>query len=266
MTVRTKRRRARLDPAHFARHSGLPGHVYVARADEHGADIFKVGYTTRSPDDRVKHLNDEQRRATSGIARFRLVVAVPVADAYGAEQAVLAAVRAHRISKRKEFVRMPLVELQRVIEEEAAFVNERTIAFRQCPACKETVRFVPQPGREVICNHCAAVLELGPTGLSPQESRRAASDAGMPRRIEADRDDAMQNMRARAIDAIETKAPAAVPTGGTNPTPPHRMDFVLCPLCKDCVWFNPQESRPSLHCGRCGRVFASPHRTAPGHN
>ena len=64
----------------------------------HLPDVFKVGYTTATPRERVKGLNTEQRNRTSQIGFFKLVISRPVIDAYGAEQKLFAAIAQYRVS------------------------------------------------------------------------------------------------------------------------------------------------------------------------
>lgn len=89
-------------PEHYRRHAGVPGFLYIAHNDEHRAGLFKIGYTTGSPQVRMASLNKEHKEA-SDIGVFHLVHSVPVAASYDAEQALFDAITAQRVAERREF-------------------------------------------------------------------------------------------------------------------------------------------------------------------
>lgn len=90
------------DPDHYLRHSGVPGFLYVARNPFHQTGLHKLGYTTDSPEARVKMLN-EQHGTASDVGRFELVHAVPVSDSYGAENALFDVIADARVIEKREF-------------------------------------------------------------------------------------------------------------------------------------------------------------------
>ena len=87
---------------HYKRHAGVPGFLYIAHNDEHRAGLFKLGYTTLSPQARMASLNKAHEEA-SDIGVFHLVHSVPVAASYDAEQALFDAITAQRVAERREF-------------------------------------------------------------------------------------------------------------------------------------------------------------------
>jgi hypothetical protein len=89
-------------PEHYRRHAGVPGFLYIAHNDEHRAGLFKLGYTTLTPQVRMASLNKAHKEA-SDIGVFHLVHSVPVAASYDAEQALFDAIGAQRVAERREF-------------------------------------------------------------------------------------------------------------------------------------------------------------------
>jgi hypothetical protein len=87
---------------HYRRHTGVPGFLYIAHNDEHRTGLFKLGYTTLSPQARMASLNKAHEEA-SDIGVFHLVHSVPVAASYDAEQALFDAITAQRVAERREF-------------------------------------------------------------------------------------------------------------------------------------------------------------------
>jgi hypothetical protein len=90
------------DRDHYLRHSGIPGFLYAARNPFHQTGLYKLGYTTDSPEARMKMLN-EQHSAASDVGRFELVHAVPVSDSYGAEKALFDVIADARVIEKREF-------------------------------------------------------------------------------------------------------------------------------------------------------------------
>lgn len=90
------------DPSHYRRHSGVPGFLYAARNPFHQIGLHKLGYTTVSPEARVRQLN-EQRDKASDVGHFELVHAVPVSASYDAEQALFDVISDARVIEKREF-------------------------------------------------------------------------------------------------------------------------------------------------------------------
>lgn len=90
------------DPNHYRRHSGVPGFLYAARNPFHQIGLHKLGYTTVSPEVRVKLLNEQHDKA-SDVGHFELVHAVPVSASYDAEQALFDVITDARVIEKREF-------------------------------------------------------------------------------------------------------------------------------------------------------------------
>lgn len=90
------------DPAHYSRHTGVPGFLYIARNDCHQLGLYKMGYTTVAPPERIKTLNQQHKRA-SDVGHFSLVFASPVSGSYDAEQALFDVIAAKRVAAKREF-------------------------------------------------------------------------------------------------------------------------------------------------------------------
>jgi T5orf172 domain len=90
------------DPDHYLRHSGVPGFLYAVRNPFHQTGLYKLGYTTDSPEARMKMLN-EQHGTASDVGRFELVHAVPVSDSFGAEKALFDVIADARVIEKREF-------------------------------------------------------------------------------------------------------------------------------------------------------------------
>lgn len=79
------------------------GYVYVMSNPTMDKDIYKVGRTTKSPDERAKELSAE-----TGVALEFLVVSQwETSDCAAAEKLIHQALEPHRLSKRREFFKAP---------------------------------------------------------------------------------------------------------------------------------------------------------------
>lgn len=140
---------------HFERGYGKAGWVYVARNNMHRDDIFKVGYTEKTPEQRVKSLNTEQRNRTSQIGFFSLHYACAVLDAQGCEQELFSRLGRLLEHERKEFVNAPLEvivgELMYIQKKDNAKVRSTAI----CQHCKQVMSFCPLPQAIQPCPNCA---------------------------------------------------------------------------------------------------------------
>ncbi len=97
------RKRAKaFDPAHYSRHTGVPGFLYIARNDCHQLGLYKMGYATVAPPERIKTLNQQHKRA-SDVGHFSLVFASPVSGSYDAEQALFDVIAAKRVVAKREY-------------------------------------------------------------------------------------------------------------------------------------------------------------------
>ena len=260
--VRPGRKPKGADAAHFNRHQGLPGWVYVARNEMHQTDVFKVGYTTANPEVRVKGLNTEQRNRTSQIGFFDLVFKRPVINAYGAEQRLFTIIDSYRVSKGKEFFRMPLDELAAAVVAAVHETNEKTVAFQHCPACSAVVRFTPLLMVTHTCPACRSgfrcetqdhQLRLWRVGQSSADD--AANAAANTRALDASFVAAVRNrtaeMATRGADEAEHAAVLF--------TPPARPQFhpdasvVSCARCYRLVGVQVRAgSWVQAQCDACG--------------
>lgn len=148
--------RKKIAPEHFERGYGKPGWVYVARNNMHRDDIFKVGYTEKTPEDRIKTLNTEQRNRTSQIGFFSLHYACAVLDSQGCEQELFGKLGRVREHEKKEFVNAPLEvivgELLRIQKKD----NEKVRSTAMCLHCHQVMSFCPLPQAIQACPNCGA--------------------------------------------------------------------------------------------------------------
>ena len=181
----------------------------------HLPDVFKVGYTTATPRERVKGLNTEQRNRTSQIGFFKLVISRPVIDAYGAEQKLFAAIAQYRVSKGKEFYCLPPDELAAAIIAAATEVNERVVATQNCPSCGAVVRFTPLTMISHACQACGTRFVCDVRGQLLRYRRTTGGEVvevSARRALTAARDDRSRTLhcggvaRADEADGTQTKA------------------------------------------------------------
>ncbi|MBV7542043.1 GIY-YIG nuclease family protein [Acidovorax sp. sic0104] len=100
----------------------MPGYLYMARNPFHLDGLFKLGYTTRSPQERIDSLNLEHREVPD-VGEFHLVHSVQVPAAYDAERALFDLLAPNRPVQKREFflLREPL--LKRALDATQAFTN-----------------------------------------------------------------------------------------------------------------------------------------------
>lgn len=134
-SLRVARKKAKVfDPAHYARHTGVPGFLYIARNDFYQVGLFKMGYTTApSPEVRIKSLNSQHAKA-SDVGEFALIHTAPVKGSYDAEQAlfdVIAKVEGDpiRIVDKREFFFQRTDFLIRAVQAASAFNNDKPDAL-----------------------------------------------------------------------------------------------------------------------------------------
>lgn len=100
------------------------GYIYVLRNASHGRDVYKIGYTTKTPDERALQLG-----STSGQPDiFNVVQYWPVRSPRIVEHRVHDLLRDHRVNKSREFfhVKYPRIRetIERVITELDAAIAE----------------------------------------------------------------------------------------------------------------------------------------------
>lgn len=144
----------KLSPDHFARGLGKSGWVYVARNNMHRDDVYKVGYTEKTPEVRVAGLNTEQRNRTSQIGFFSLMYACAVLDAQGCEQALFDRVGRLLESERKEFVNAPLEVIVGELLHIQKADNNKVRSTAVCLHCREVMNFCPLPQAIQQCQNC----------------------------------------------------------------------------------------------------------------
>lgn len=91
----------------------VPGaYVYVMRCPAHGADIYKVGYSSKDPELRARELS----AATASPTKFLLVQAWAVTEGRLAESAAHSALEKFRLSDNREFFQARYSELRAQLE------------------------------------------------------------------------------------------------------------------------------------------------------
>ncbi|MGJ7523756.1 GIY-YIG nuclease family protein [Variovorax sp. LT1P1] len=118
---------ALIDPAHYRRHSGVPGVLYLARNDERREHVYKIGYTVGLPPVRIAALNNQVEEAND-IGRFRLLHSVVVGSSYDMEQALFDVLATRRIAAEREFFVGPEALLKRAMDAIALMAEDGGLA------------------------------------------------------------------------------------------------------------------------------------------
>ena len=120
--VPAKQKRAKkvFDPEHYRRHAGVPGYLYMTRNSFYKDGLYKLGYTTLTPEARIASLNREHQQA-SDIGQFELVHSVKVTASYDAEQALFDVIAATRPVVKREFFYQSEGFLKRAMDATHAF-------------------------------------------------------------------------------------------------------------------------------------------------
>lgn len=146
--------------AHFTRHAKTPGWLYAMRNDCHAEDLYKVGYTTRTPEDRARDLNRGARRITQVIGWWTVVHKARVPRSYEAEQHVFALLAQYRKSDGKEFVCAPLSVVADAIDATASAMAANAAApmtvHVTCPGCSRVQSLQASPFDTSIDCYCPA--------------------------------------------------------------------------------------------------------------
>jgi hypothetical protein len=87
-------------------------HIYVMRSPSHAGDVYKIGFTTRD----VASRQHELTRSTSTPLPFEILATWPVEDATTLELEIHKRLAPYRLSQRREFFRLPLPQIIKVIE------------------------------------------------------------------------------------------------------------------------------------------------------
>lgn len=117
-------------------------------------DIYKVGYTEKTPEARVAGLNTEQRNRTSQIGFFSLAFACAVLDAQGCEQQLFKRLGRLLEHERKEFVNAPLEVIVGELLHIQKIDNANREAICTCATCGMTCSFCPLPQAIQQCPSC----------------------------------------------------------------------------------------------------------------
>jgi hypothetical protein len=89
-----------------------PGRIYVIRSPAHDIDVYKVGFTRRTVDERARELGT----ATGVPLPFAVLASWDVANCAGTEGEVHRRLESRRVSSRREFFHATLPEIVATIE------------------------------------------------------------------------------------------------------------------------------------------------------
>src|SRR5687768_922792 len=96
------------------------GYLYVLQNRAFGANVLKIGLTTRPPDVRAREI---YAGSTGVPLPFQVAVAYSVADCARAEKLAHSRLKVYRLNKRREFFRLPLEVGAAVAHEVCSQVN-----------------------------------------------------------------------------------------------------------------------------------------------
>lgn len=99
----------------FDRHCGVAGLLYAAHNEFHRTDLFKLGYTTLTVDERMASLNLEHE-SRSHVGFFRPVHSVPVTDTYGCEQLMFDVLNDFRVTAGREYFLLSQEAIDQVMD------------------------------------------------------------------------------------------------------------------------------------------------------
>ncbi|MCR1000946.1 GIY-YIG nuclease family protein [Serratia rubidaea] len=85
--------------------NGVIGYVYMLKNDSFESNLFKIGFTKTSPSERAAQIF---KGATGVPEPFSVVFACKVIDYKKAEKLIHNSLKAYRVSRRREFFRIPL--------------------------------------------------------------------------------------------------------------------------------------------------------------
>lgn len=158
--VAGRSRPAIFEPDHYRRHAGMAGHLYMARNPFHFDGLYKLGYTTRTPQERINWLNTEHRQVPD-VGEFHLVHAVKVPAAYDAERALFDLLGADRPVQKREFFLHSEALLKRALDATHAFTTGDAGALDDFVLSREQETAV---GRPPMVGHAAVQPLLSPQG------------------------------------------------------------------------------------------------------
>lgn len=97
------------------------GYLYVLKNQAFGANVLKIGLTTRTPDVRAREI---YTGSTGVPLPFQVAVAFSVADCARAEKLAHSRLKVYRLNRRREFFRLPLQVGAEVVHEVCTQVNK----------------------------------------------------------------------------------------------------------------------------------------------
>lgn len=158
---RTSRSRAAIfEPDHYRRHEGMPGHLYMARNPFHVDGLYKLGYTTLTPHERINWLNAEHSQLPD-VGKFHLIHAVQVPAAYDAERALFDLLLADRPVLKREFFFHSESLLIQALDATCAFTTGRADALDDFVLSREHTTALESPP---VLSHAVVPSLLTPQG------------------------------------------------------------------------------------------------------
>ena len=153
-------RPAIFEPDHYRRHEGMPGHLYMARNPFYFDGLYKLGYTTQTPQERIDRLNTEHRQVPD-VGEFHLVHAVRVPAAYDAERALFDLLGVDRPVQKREFFLHSEALLKRALDATRAFTTGDASALDDFVLTREQETALEPPP---VFGHAVVQPLLSPQG------------------------------------------------------------------------------------------------------
>lgn len=147
-------------PDHFRRHAGIPGFLYAAKNSEHLPGLFKVGYTTLSPAQRLAELNREHL-SLEAPGGYGLVASEVTVDTFNSEQLLFDMLSVRRLSPGREFFWATADELVMLLRRAAALAAQGNW---QVPANSLSATADARWNLEDSCNPTPLALSPGQHG------------------------------------------------------------------------------------------------------
>lgn len=134
----------------------MPKHgiIYVIQNELHPANLYKIGYTTKLLDDRLRELN----RETSNPGEFKVCGSYPVSDVKEAEKLCHQALEQLGYRRKKEFFRGPLDRILAEVEKVCTLFKPKELWFDDSvyeeTVHEETMSGEGPPQAVMKCNSC----------------------------------------------------------------------------------------------------------------
>lgn len=139
----SKRAKIELSPADYERNAGRPGFLYLARNSEHWTALFKIGQTLNA-ERRIDRLNEEHANVPD-LGFFKLLVTVPVSDAYNAEKIIFKVLDELRPVPGREFFIANEDFLLEALQAAAEFVDGEPVRLNKLYEELDPMQHPPQP-------------------------------------------------------------------------------------------------------------------------